>query len=183
MKIMRRNLKDFIKEIIPIVVGILIALWINNWNENRKDQNYIDKISTSINKELLESDEDIIKTMILQKSMLDTIDYYLRDNKISILKIVAKSNGFYVPGIKINTLKTLSNSKIDLMEYEKISGLANVERQKDILEAKTERFNDFLYANPKDNTEEKKELMKLYLLDIIGTETDLQKSIGDIMKN
>lgn len=183
MKIMRRNLKDFIKEIIPIVVGILIALWINNWNENRKDKNYIDKISISINKELLETNEDIIKTKILQKSMLDTIDYYLKDSEISILNIVTKSNGLYVPGIKINTLKTLSNSKIELMEYEKISGLANVEQQKNILEAKTERCSDFLYANPKEKTEEKKEFMKLLLLDIIGSETVLQKSIGDIIKN
>ena len=50
--IMRENIKSFFKEITPITVGILIALYINNWNENRKDRNYISKITSSINLEL-----------------------------------------------------------------------------------------------------------------------------------
>jgi hypothetical protein len=30
-------LKYFTKEIIPVIIGILIALFINNWNEERKE--------------------------------------------------------------------------------------------------------------------------------------------------
>jgi len=62
----------FFKEIIPIIVGILIALYINNWNENRKDKNYINQISTSINKELTETNDDIIETLSKQRTLIDS---------------------------------------------------------------------------------------------------------------
>ena len=180
---MRQNIKEFIKEIISVVAGILIALWINNWNENRKDRNYIEKISLSINKELAETNEDIVDKIALQGILLDTINFYLKDNQISILNITIKSQGIYIPAIKINSLKALSNSKIELMEYDKISALANLEEQKDILKMKTERLADFIYSNTTETKQEKKEFMKMLLLDIINTEKALQTNIDGITTN
>lgn len=178
---MRQNVKNFIKEIIPIVAGILIALWINNWNENRKDRNYIEKISSSINQELAETNIDIVEKIAIQKAFTDTLDFYLSHNEISVLDITMKSGGIYIPAIKINSLKVLSNSKIELMEYYKISALANIEEQKDILKLKAERLGDFVYSNTKETSKEKKEFMKLLMLDIISTEKALQANIESVV--
>ncbi len=180
---MKKYIKQFVKEIIPVIVGILIALWINNWNENRKDKKYINQISSSINKELAETNQDILDKIVIQKSLVDTIDFYIQDPKISLLDITIKAKGIYIPAIKINSLKALSNSKIELMEYKKISALANIEEQKEMLKMKSERLPDFVYANTKETGKDKKEFMKLLMLDIINTEIALQKEIESIIKD
>jgi hypothetical protein len=180
---MKKNIKAFIKEIVPIIVGILIAMYINNWNENRKDQKYINQIYSSINKELTETNEDIIDKISIQKSFIDTLDFYLKDNKISLLDITIKTNGIYIPVIKINSWKAISNSKIELMEYDKISTLANIEEQKEILKMKAEKLANFFYSNTEETGEDKKEFMKIMMLDIINTEIPLQKGIESIINN
>lgn len=178
---MKRNIKTFIKEIVPIIVGILIALWINNWNETRKDKNYLKQITSASNKELTDTKEDIKVNLVLQKSYIDTIDFYLSDDKISLIDITVKSKGIYVPTIKINAWKSISNSKIELLDYEKVSALANIEEQKEVLKSKTTRLADFLYLNPKETGKDKKEFLKILMLDIIGTEESLQNAITEIL--
>ena len=177
---MKRNIKAFVKEIIPIIVGILIALWINNWNENRKDKKYINQISSSIDKELGETNEDIIDKIAIQKSLVDTVDFYKKDDKISILNIVMKAAGIHIPSIKINSWKAISNSKIELMEYDKVSTLANIEEQKELLKIKSINLMNFIYPNIKETGIDKKELLKLMMLDIISTEETIQKQIKGI---
>lgn len=177
---MKKNIKALIKEIIPIVVGILLALWINNWNENRKDKKYITQISSSINNELIETTEDIIANKIFQKSLVDTLDFYKNYDKVSLFDILMKVDGIHMPTIKINSWKAISNSKIELMDYDKISALANIEEQKDLLKTKGENLMNFIYPNTKETGIDKKELLKLMILDIISTEVTIQKQIEGI---
>ena len=178
---MKENIKAFIKDIIPIVVGILVALWINNWNENRKDKNYLDQITSASNKELTDTNQDIKENLLLQKSYIDSIDAYLINDNISLLDITLKNKGIYVPTIKINSWKAISNSKIELLDYKKISALAMIEEQKEMLKMKSMRLVDFLYANPKETGKDKKEFLKILMLDIIGTEESIQKDISNII--
>ena len=178
---MKKYIKAFIKEIVPIIVGILIAMYITNWNENRKDKNYINQIFLSINKELLETNEDIIDKISIQKSFLDTLDFYLENNKISLLDITIKAKGIYIPTIKLNSWKAISSSRIELVEYDKVSALANIEEQKERLKMKTEKLENFFYLNTNETGKEKKEFMKIIMLDIIGTEIPLQKGIERII--
>ena len=180
---MKKNIKAFIKEIVPIIVGILIAMYITNWNENRKDKNYIDQIFLSIDKELIETNKDIIDKISVQKSFIDTLDFYLEDNKISLLDITIKANGIHIPTIKINSWKAISNSRIELMEHDKVSALANIEEQKEILKMKTEKLGDFFYLNINETGKEKKEFMKIVMLDILSTEIPLQKGIERIIND
>lgn len=176
-------LKTFFKDLIPVIVGILIALGINNWNENRKESNYMKQISLSIDKELSETNDNITENLIIQESFIDTLHFYMQNEKTSLLEITNKLNGFHLPTIKINSLKALSNVKIELMEYDKISALASIEEQSAILKTKSERLANFLYPNLKETDKEKKEFMKLLILDITGTEKALQYEIQKILSS
>ncbi len=178
---MRKNIKSFIKDIIPVIVGILIALFINTWTENRKEKKYIDKIFISINKELSETNADIANTLSLQKSYIDTLDFYLLNDTISLKDIIMKSNGINIPTIKLSSWKAISNSKIELVDYDKLSALANIEQQSEILSKKTERMGDFLYSNINETGKDKKEIMKMLFMDIMGTERQVQEGIEHII--
>ena len=51
-EIIKRNTIQFFKEMIPVIAGILIALFIDNWNSDRKDKNYINQVFPTVNNEL-----------------------------------------------------------------------------------------------------------------------------------
>lgn len=174
---MKTTFKVFIKEIVPIIVGILIAMYINNWNEDRKDKKYINQIFLSIKKELAETNDEIINKIPLQKSLIDSLDFYLEDTKISLIDIIIKSKGIQIPPIKMNAWKSFSNSRIELLEYDKVSILANIEEQREVFKMKTEQLATFTYSNTKETGKNKKDLMKLMMQDIIITEMSIQEYI------
>ncbi|MFK7787843.1 MAG: hypothetical protein AB8B56_22160 [Crocinitomicaceae bacterium] len=76
---MSEFLKSIGTQIIPVIVGILIALFINNWNEERKEKEYLTKILGSIELELEETQKDIEEEMVTQRSLIDTLMVYLED--------------------------------------------------------------------------------------------------------
>lgn len=179
---MNSTIKGFIKEIVPIIVGILIALYINNWNEDRKDQDYIDRISESLNKELVETDEDITKVLVKQRVLMDSIQFYANNDQISIDVVLRKANGIHIPTIKMNSWKAISNSKIELMEYDKVSTLADIEEQKDLLRMKSGKLIDFIYSNFKETSPDKKAFMNIMMREIVSTEISMQADIQKIIE-
>ena len=50
-----KYLRYAIGEILLVVIGILIALQVNNWNENRKQENNKQHLMLAIRKELLDN--------------------------------------------------------------------------------------------------------------------------------
>lgn len=174
---MKKTFLKIIKDIIPVIIGIWIALLTNNCNENRKDKSYLNKIFSSIEEELAETKTDIDKTLIKQKSLLDTISYYINDDKISLLEIALKTNNVKVPLIKTSSWKAISNTKIELIDYNNVKILTNIEEKKKVFEMKVEKLLDFLYDNPDSTNKTKKVLMKIMIMDIIYTENDIKKQI------
>ncbi|MGJ1431552.1 hypothetical protein ACR79M_08245 [Sphingobacterium spiritivorum] len=167
---------QFIKEIIPVIAGILIALFIDNWNSERKDKIYINQVFSTIDNELKETKEDIKATIPKQESLIDSLEFY-SDKNASVLDVVMKSKGIYMPQIKINAWKSVSSAKIDLIDYNKITSLSNIEELKGTLNNKTEFLMNFLYSNLNNTDKDKKQTLKMLLLDILQTEKTLQKSI------
>ncbi len=178
---MKKNIKAFIKEIVPIIVGILIALYINNWNDERKDRAYINQIFISIDKELTESNEDINEKMAMQQVLVDTLDHYLDDSMISLADVLIKAKGIYMPVIKISAWKAISNTRIELIDYDKLSTLSNIEELKVNLNIQTEKLVDYFYLNSEETEREKKQIMKLSMSTIIGNEKVMQGEIEKII--
>ena len=180
---MKKIIKAFFKEIVPVIIGILIALYINNWNENRKDEEYVNQITASMDKELRESIKDIRETMPRQKTLIDTLDFYKNDDEISILDVMMKANGIDIPSIKISSWKAISNSKIELMEHDRISAMSDIEELRENMLSKTKQLIELSYQNIKETDIEKKELIILMMRDIMVSERDLQVEIEEILKD
>ena len=174
---MNKILKSFLKEIVPIILGILIALFINNWNENKKNKKYIDHMLSSLNEELNETDKDIQKKIPLQKTLIDTLDFYKNNDKISIFDVMMKVNGVQIPRIRISSWKAISLSKIELVQYDQISTMTEIEELKELLHSKTKYLMNFTYPIIKETGMDKKELLMLMIRDIIATEVDIHEEI------
>ncbi|WP_252730058.1 hypothetical protein [Zobellia uliginosa] len=158
-------------------------MYITNWNEDRKDKKYINQIFTSINKELSETKEDIITQIALHNILIDSLDFYERNNTITLMDIAIKVNGIQMPTIKLSSWKAISNSKIELLKYENISTLANIENLREVLIMKNANLSNFIYPNINETTRNKKQILKVMMMDIMSTETAIQKEIEKVLKN
>lgn len=183
---MKQKIKNysiaFVKEIIPVIAGILIALFIDNWNSEHKDKLYIDQVFSTIDSELKESKEDIKIIIPKQQSLVDSLEFYYENKNVTILDIIKKSKGIYIPQIKTNAWKAVSSSKIDLIDYKKVASLSNIEELKETLKNKSEFLMSFLYSNINSTDKNVKQTVKMILLDIIQTENTLQKTIESMEK-
>ena len=176
-EIIKRNTIQFFKEMIPVIAGILIALFIDNWNSDRKDKNYINQVFTTVNNELKDSKEDLKTTIAQPKSLIDSLNYYSNNKNFTLSEIILKSNGIKIPQIKTTAWKSVSNSKIDLIDYEKITILSTIDEQKEAINNKSQFLMTYIYSNANETDKNKKENLKLILMDIIQTEKTTQQFI------
>jgi hypothetical protein len=73
-----KYLKYALGEILLVVVGILIALWINNWNEERKENEFETKMLNELYK-TLEADEKYITEHLLgyrNQTTINAVKYF-----------------------------------------------------------------------------------------------------------
>ncbi|SMC80172.1 hypothetical protein [Moheibacter sediminis] len=178
---MKKKIKNytihFIKEIIPVIAGILIALFIDNWNSERKDKTYIYQVFSTIDSELKDSKEDIKAIIPQQESLIDSLEFYTNHKEVTVMDVVMISKGIYIPQIKMSAWKSVSNNKIDLIDYQKITSLTNIEELKEILDDKSKFLMSFLYSNIHDTDKNTKQTLKMIIMDIMQTEKTLQQSI------
>lgn len=174
--------KYFIKEIIPVTVGILIALSIGNWNQNKKEQKYVDEVFSLIDSELEETLQGIDEILPIQESLIDTLQYYSNNQDISILQTVLKVGGIDVARIKTTAWNGMSSSKIELVDYNKMTSLSNIVEQKGMLDSKSSVMVNFVYENLNETDKNKKEILVLNMRDIMGTEKAIKEIILDYQK-
>jgi|TARA_B110000908_G_C10005340_1_gene336033 hypothetical protein len=177
-----KNIRWFFKETIPVIIGILIALLINSWNEDRKDKKYLNQIFSSIESELEESNLDIKRVIPKQLASADTINVYMNNEKVTLYEIMMKSNGIQKPVIKTNSWNALANSKIELIEYEKLSILSDIQERKENLNQRIERQVEYGFQNFEKSDRNKKMIFQMMILDIIGAEKELQNKIEELIK-
>jgi len=175
-------MKQIVKDVIPVILGILIALIINNWNEDRKDKNYLNQIYESIQKELKESNLDLKEKIPKQQRLVDSLTVYINDETVSIFDIIQKVNGIYSPRIKNNSWKAIANSRIELIEFEKLSIFSELDESKKNLEYKQDKISDFLYENIKNTSQEKKEVLMLMVSEVISSEKYVQLEIEKLIE-
>lgn len=175
------EIKKLIREIIPVIIGILIALFINNWNDDRKEKKYLDQMFSSIEKELEDSVLDIKRVIPKQIASIDTLDAYMNNDDVSIYSIVIRSDGIHAPMIKTKSWNAIANSKIELIEYEQLSALADIEERKANLIQRTERQMEFIFQNFEKKDKAKKIILRMMTLDIVNAQKELQAQIEELI--
>lgn len=177
-----KNARWFFKETIPVIIGILIALLINNWNEDRKDKRYLNQIFSSIENELEESGLDLKRVIPRQLASVDTLNIYMNNDKVTLYEIMIKSNGIQKPVIKTNSWNAIANSKIELIDYKKLSALSDIEERKENLNQRIERQMEYGFQNFEKADKNKKIIYQMMILDIIGAEKELLTKIEELIK-
>ncbi len=172
---MKNQIKSLVKEMIPVTLGILIALLLNNWKEQYDDKKFIDKVLSSVTKELNENKLSLDSSIIDHVKLRDTINFYLEDDDVPISQIISKVKGFGASSIKTASWKAFLNQKIELVDYEIISALSDIEEDKDHMKISITKIMDFLYENMHESGYQNKQLFQIAVNDFIFVENELLK--------
>ncbi len=167
---------------IPVILGILIALFLNNWKESRDEKKFIDTVLISISKEHKENQKELIGLIEKRKVLLDTLNYYKNNEAVSIGDILNKVHGIQGALIKNTSWKTIQNSNIELMEYEMISTLTDIDLTTEHMKFLTQKVADFVLDNLESSEFIKKEILSISIGDLFYTEKDLLQLHENYMK-
>ena len=168
-----QRLGKFLYDMVPVTLGILLALFINNWNENRKDQAFLDRVQSSIQQELSDNAEDLEEMVVRHQRLIDTTQQYLENDTVSVFDIFAITSGFQIPSVKLTSWQALKSSRVELVDYQLISAMTDLEDIKINLNLKIEKLMDFAYSNLRQYDEISKERLLIHFVDLLDTEEDL----------
>lgn len=132
--------------------------------------------------ELKESVLDIERVIPKQLASVDTIQKYLNNDEFSIFNIMMIADGIHSPTIKTNSWNAMANSKIELIEYGKLSALADIQERKENLTNRVEKQMDFIFQNFEETGKVKKEILMMMILDVVGAEQRLQSAIEELIE-
>jgi hypothetical protein len=137
---------QFLREIAVVVLGVLIALFINNWNEKNKQDRIVAKTLYAIGNEIEYSREEVGETMERHLVTIDTFSARLDNEEGSIGDLFELLSGFQIPEIKNIGLKYFIANNADLVEYELIADLSQLEFASKGFDLKLNQLMDFCYG-------------------------------------
>lgn len=170
MKQRKKSVWYFLREIAIVSIGILIALFLNNWKENRTNQQYLEKAMQTIRLELEESRKDVASVVERQENTMDSIEMYLEDESQTLLELISRSGGVQYPLINNIGLRFFIANKAELLDYQLITKMAEIERSSDLLAQKFDKLMDYAYRAMKKSDAGSKEMFAIHLSNVLDSE-------------
>jgi len=154
----KEKIKDFLWEILIIIVGVSITLWFHNWNDRREDRETEKQFLIDLRQNLNDNTE-VMKDMInyYSDSMLhyyDTVLVQIKTNKIDTQYINSKSSlllsshsaeldfGLFESFKSAGNLRLIENQKL-LTDITNLYAAELPYREGSIERTFTQLFNDF----------------------------------------
>ncbi|MEL6558548.1 MAG: hypothetical protein AAFQ94_10210 [Bacteroidota bacterium] len=171
---------DYFKEVTIVVIGVLIAVSIGNYKENLDNKEYLRKTLEAIENEILTSQVEIDTVLSRHMALLEKLES--SDIQMTLGEFISSSGGFQVALIKNISLRFFISNKAELLEYEIIAQLFEIEQSTKILSDKIDRLAGLAYDHINDNDEEV--MMKFYYLlsDVIDSEQSLLESYSEFLE-
>ncbi len=158
---------------VPVILGILLALFINDWKQDLDDKKFLSTVMQSISQEFKENQQDLTSSIQRHEVLLDTIAEYIEDEGVSIGELIGKVNGVSGVNIKNTAWKAIVGARIELVEYEKISLLTDIDQENENMSIKLEKLLDMVLPRLGSSTYIDKELFRIMISDLRNAEQEL----------
>ena len=171
-----KQILNYLKDVTIVVIGVLIAVSIGNYKENLSNKVYLKKTLKAIEGEVISSQSDIDTVLKRHIELYVKFENEFEESDQTLGEFLVSSGGFQVAAIKNISLRFFVSNKAELLEYEMISQLLEIESIINILSVKVERFSDFAYNRFNDKDKEVKKKFTYLLADVIESEQTLLES-------
>lgn len=171
---MLNSIKYISREIFSVVIGVLIALFISNWKQQNDDKKFLDTVLESIEQEIESDHEDVTMVIEKQYALIDTIVHYIEDDQVSLTDCVIKTNGLKVYTAKGNSWWSFLTSKIEVIGYETIAALSEMEDNKQFINVKLDKLMDFFTEKADATSPSDKRMFAIQISNLLDTEEELK---------
>jgi hypothetical protein len=173
---------DYLKEITIVVIGVLIAVSISNYKEKLENETYLKNTLKAIESEVISSQTDIDTVLAGHIELYYKLESEFGENEQTLGAFLSNSGGFQAATIKNISLRFFIANKAELLKFEIISQLLDIESATEILASKLERLANYAYDHINDNSEEVRIKFTFLLSDVIESEQTLSESYSNFLK-
>lgn len=171
-----------LQEILIVVVGVLIAVTIGNYKEQEDNEKYIEKTLLAIENEIKISQIELDTVLNRHLNLYEVLGDEIGNTELSIGKLVSNSGGFQVAAIKNVSLRFFVSNKAELLDFQLISKLLEIELMSEMLSDKIKLMSDFAYENVNDQSDEVKMKFAYLLANVIDGEQTLLESYSNFVE-
>ncbi len=165
--------KKMLSDMIPVIFGILVALFLNDWKDQRDNQRFLDRVMNSIELEIRENKSDIEEVIPLQNKFIDSLEVHLDNPDVSIADLFVVTGGIKIPTVKNTAWRSFLNTNIELVDYEVISILTEIEEARQFFKLKLSTLMEFGMMNSASIKREDKQMLMVQLLNVMDSEEGL----------
>jgi hypothetical protein len=178
----RSRIVYFLQEIIIVAIGILIAVSISDYRENVDNEKYIEKTLLAIDNEIKLSQIEIDTVLNRHLKLYEILENKIDDDETTLGELMLNSGGFQVASVKNVSLRFFITNKAELLEFQLISQLLDIELATNMLSDKIKRLGDFAYDNVNDGSDEVKIKFVYLLANVIDGEQTLLESYSSFLE-
>tara|TARA_R110001592_G_scaffold363155_2_gene680827 strand:- start:14696 stop:15271 length:576 start_codon:yes stop_codon:yes gene_type:complete len=173
----------FLREVSIVVIGVLIAVSIGNYKESQDNAQYLEKTLIAIENEIEISQIELDTVLKRHIRLYEILENEIGENDQSLGELVSGSGGFQVASIKNVSLRFFVSNKAELLEFELISQLLEIELMTGMLSDKIKLMSDFVYDHVNEGNDEVKIKFAYLLANIIDGEQTLLESYSSFLDN
>jgi len=178
----RNQILDYIREISIVVIGVLIAVSIGNYKEKIDNENYLSKTLEAIQNEIITSQSDVDTVLSRHIELYEKLETEFSENQMTLGEFIANSGGFQVAYVKNISLRFFISNKAELLEYEIIAQLSEIEQATKILSDKIDRLGSFAYDHVNENDKDVMLKFAYLLSDVIDSEQSLLDAYSEFLE-
>lgn len=179
---MKSRILYFLQEISIVVIGVLIAVSIGNYKQNTDNKKYVDKTLLAIEKEIELSQTEIDTVLNRHLKLFEIIESEIGNDEQTLGELISSSGGFQIASIKNVSLRFFISNKAELLEFQLISQLLDIELKTDMLSDKLKLLSDFAYDNVNEANDEVKIKFAYLLANVIDGEQTLLDSYSSFLE-
>lgn len=114
--------------------------------------------------------------------LFEMLENKLDDKEETLIKLISSAGGFQVAFIQNMSLRFFISNKAELIEFQLISQLLDIELKSEILSDKIKLLSGFTYDNVNSGTYEVKLKFSYFLVDVIESEQALSESYASFLE-
>ncbi|MCB0762545.1 MAG: hypothetical protein KDC12_13545 [Flavobacteriales bacterium] len=167
-----KKTSSYLKELAVVTIGVLIALLLNNWKESREARQFYEKSLITVQQEMEENQADLSFVLNHQMALLDTVQNHLTDST-SVSELIQRAGGLKSATIRNVGLDIYARNDISNLDYATLSRLMQMKSLSGLIDNKMNKLMDFIYPNTFERSSESKELLSVFLSNLIESEAQL----------
>lgn len=173
-----RGLIYFLQETAIVVIGVLIAFSINRFSENLANERYLEKTFQAIEQEVRLNQAQMDSILKRHLQFYEEVENRRDSSQLSLGEFLIDLGGVQGASQKNISLRFFIAHKADLLDYDLLIQLIEIEESQKLLERKTTQLVDYAVENINDRSSECKLQFSYLLANVIDSEMALSEGYG-----